>query len=53
MDFGSSCGDGLGFEAALDTVGDIHGTPAYWPPELVESEDEGIPYSFNTAADMW
>eukprot|EP00903_Cladosiphon_okamuranus_P011878 g11157.t1 len=31
----------------------VNGTPAYWPPELVEAEDEGIPYTFNAAADMW
>lgn len=53
VDFGCSCGHGLGFEASLDKGEGMNGTPAYWPPELVESEDEGIPYSFNTAADMW
>lgn len=53
MDFGCACGAGLG-SPKLDRGNDtINGTPAYWPPELVEAEDEGISYSFNAAADMW
>eukprot|EP00752_Nemacystus_decipiens_P007342 g6568.t1 len=52
VDFGCSCGAGLGFQE-LNRGDTVHGTPAYWPPELVQAEDEGISYSFNAAADMW
>lgn len=53
VDFGCSCGAGLGVRQELDRGERINGTPAYWPPELVQCEDEGIPYNFTTAADMW
>ncbi|CAM9354197.1 unnamed protein product, partial [Ectocarpus sp. 8 AP-2014] len=53
VDFGCSCGAGLGVRQELDRGERINGTPAYWPPELVQCEDEGIPYNFSTAADMW
>ncbi|CAM9786702.1 unnamed protein product [Ectocarpus sp. 4 AP-2014] len=52
VDFGCSCGAGLGVRQ-VDRGERINGTPAYWPPELVQCEDEGIPYHFTTAADMW
>ncbi|CAN0001210.1 unnamed protein product [Ectocarpus sp. 12 AP-2014] len=53
VDFGCSCGAGLGVRQELDRGERINGTPAYWPPELVQCEDEGKPYNFTTAADMW
>lgn len=52
VDFGCSCGEGLGFPE-IDAGDRVNGTPAYWPPELVEANGDGLAYFFNTAADMW
>lgn len=52
VDFGCSCGGNLGKDKAVPG-GAIPGTPAYWPPELVEAQIEDVVYRFDAAADMW